>query len=159
MTKSHGIRPIRRPIAVLMVLALAIAVPAAAAAQDGDAPVTMSAGSIDIAASGGLGGLVYPFIEPQIAVGVLPLGPVTLSAGAVADAGYCLLCGLVGAATPDWRLNSYYFGVYGRVLAHLNAVSDALGDAVALDPYAGVAVGPRFYVVALEYTRATRRHG
>ena len=39
------------------------------------APVTMRAGSIDVAVSGGLGGLVYPFVEPQIAVGIVPIGP------------------------------------------------------------------------------------
>lgn len=139
--------------AVLLLLLATVPV-AFVFAQDGArrAPVTMEAGSIDVAVSGGLGSLVYPFVEPQVAVGILPIGPVTLSVGAVADAGYCLLCGLVGVATPEWRLNSYYFGAYGRVLAHISAVSDALGDAVAIDPYAGISVGPRFYVVSLEYT-------
>ena len=110
----------------------------------------MRLGNIDVGLTGGLAGLVYPYLEPQIAVGLVPLGAVTLSVGGVADVGYCLLCGLLGLVNNDWRLNSYYFGAYGRVLAHLTFLSDTL-SALRLDPYAGLAVGPRFYFIGLEY--------
>ena len=142
----------------ILALALLVAVGTAGAfAQAGDeadeaaSATTMGAGDIDIAASGGLGGLIYPFIEPQVAVGLVPLGPVTLSVGAVGDAGYCLFCGLLRVFSNDWALRSYYFGVYGRALAHISALTDVLGDSIPIDPYAGIAVGPRWYVVALEY--------
>lgn len=120
-------------------------------AGEPESATTMGAGDIDVAASGGLGGLLYPFIEPQVAVGLVPLGPVTLSVGAVGDAGYCLFCGLLRVLTDEWALRSYYFGVYGRVLAHISALTDLLGDAIPIDPYAGLAVGPRWYVVGIEY--------
>ena len=51
----------------------------------------------------------------------------------------------------DWRLSSYYFGVYGRVLAHLSFLTDAIGGSIRIDPYGGVAVGPRLYSVRLDY--------
>src|SRR6056297_1641054 len=71
--------------------------------------VSMRPGTIDAGLSGGLGAFVYPFLEPQIDIGLVPLGPVTLSAGAVGDVGYCLLCNLLRVVDSDWRLNSYYF--------------------------------------------------
>ncbi len=143
---------------LILALALLVAVGISGAfAQSEDAAgepastTTMGAGDIDVAASGGLGGLIYPFIEPQVAVGLVPLGPVTLSVGAVGDAGYCLFCGLLRVLTNDWALRAYYFGVYGRVLAHFSSLSDVLGDSTPIDPYAGLAVGPRWYVVGVEY--------
>lgn len=149
----------RRALIVALALLVAVGVPGAFAQTDDEAndetsSTTMGAGDIDIAASGGLGGLLYPFIEPQVAVGLVPLGPVTLSVGAVGDAGYCLFCSLLRAFTGDWALRSYYFGVYGRVLAHISAITDMIGDSIPIDPYAGLAVGPRWYVVALEYVPA-----
>lgn len=149
---------VRSQRALILALAMLVAVGTAGAfaqsddeADDTASAMTMKAGDIDVAASGGLGGLIYPFIEPQVAVGLLPLGPATLSVGAVGDAGYCLFCGLLRVFTNDWTLRSYYFGVYGRVLAHISALTDVLGDSIPLDPYAGLAVGPRWYVVGIEY--------
>ncbi|NBC30110.1 MAG: hypothetical protein GVY29_08995 [Spirochaetes bacterium] len=95
--------------------------------------------------------LIYPYVEPQVDAQVLPLGPVTLSAGAVADAGYCLFCGLLGVLDTDLQLRSYYFGGYGRILAHITALSEGLDIPIPIDPYAGISVGPRWYVVSLEY--------
>ena len=134
---------------VVLALALVAVAPAAAQSQDGN-PVAMRPGNIDVGATGGLSGLVYPYLEPQVAIGLVPLGPVTLSAGAVADVGYCLLCSLLQIVDNNWRLRSYYFGAYGRVLAHLDILSDVLGP-LRLDPYVGLAVGPRFYLFGLEY--------
>jgi hypothetical protein len=111
----------------------------------------MGFGSIDIAASGGLNALIYPYVEPQLDIQLLPLGPVTLSAGATADVGYCLFCNLLGALSADWKLRSYYFGGYARILAHITAVTEQLSSAIPVDPYAGLAVGPRWYVVSVEY--------
>jgi hypothetical protein len=142
-----------RAIALLLVAMLLA--PALAAQSDEGAEATsattMGFGDIDVALSGGLGALIYPFLEPQVAIGVLPLGPVTLSVGAVGDVGYCLLCNVLQAFDADWRLASYFFGAYGRVLAHLTAVTDAIGTSIPIDPYAGLAVGPRWYVIALDY--------
>lgn len=139
------------PVLVLAVAALTL--PAAVFAQSdvaaGSAP-SMRPGNIDIGLTGGIASLIYPYLEPQIAVGLVPLGAVTLSAGAVADVGYCLLCGLLRLVDNDWRLRSYYFGAYGRVLAHMTFLSDSV-SALRLDPYAGLAVGPRFYFIGLEY--------
>ncbi len=112
---------------------------------------TMGAGNIDVGLSGGVGGLVYPYLEPQVAVGVLPLDVVTISVGGLADFGYCVLCHLLEVVDDDWSLRSYYFGVYGRALVHLNVVADAIGGSIGLDPYVGLAVGPRFYFFDLEY--------
>jgi len=112
---------------------------------------SMRPGNIDVALSGGLGALIYPFLEPQVDVGLIPLGPVTLSVGATADVGYCLLCNVLRVIDADWRLDSYYFGIYGRALAHLSGVTETLGGDLRIDPYAGLAVGPRFYVVSVEY--------
>lgn len=146
----------RRTALLALALLVAVGITGVFAQSEAEAgepasATTMGAGDIDIAASGGLGGLIYPFIEPQVAVGLLPLGPVTLSVGAVGDAGYCLFCGLLRVLTEDWALRSYYFGVYGRVLAHISALTDVLGDSIPLDPYAGLAVGPRWYFVGVEY--------
>ena len=146
----------RRVFILALAMLVTVGTTGAFAQSDDDASeaasaTTMGAGDIDVAASGGLGGLIYPFIEPQVAVGLVPLGPVTLSVGAVGDAGYCLFCGLLRVLTNDWTLRAYYFGVYGRVLAHISALTDVLGDAVPIDPYAGLAVGPRWYVVGVEY--------
>jgi hypothetical protein len=94
-------------------------------------------------------------------IGLLPIGPVTLSVGATGDVGYCLFCNLLRVFDADWRLDSYYFGVYGRALAHLSVLTDAIGGDLRIDPYAGLAAGPRFYLVSVEYlpsdtsTRAT----
>ena len=139
-------------VGVMLILAVT---PLAAQTEDGatgTSSVTMGAGDIDVGLSGGLGALVYPFIEPQVAVGLIPIGPVTVSVGVVGDVGYCLLCGILQVANADWSLNSYYYGVYGRVLAHLSVLTDAVGDELRIDPYAGLAVGPRFYTVGVEYT-------
>lgn len=141
-------------IAVALFAAIGLVGLPAQTGDETDEPTTattIGAGNIDVAASGGLGGLLYPFIEPQVAIGLVPLGPVTLSVGAVGDAGYCLFCSLLRVLTNDWTLQAYYFGVYGRVLAHVSALTDVLGDSTPIDPYAGLAIGPRWYFVGVEY--------
>ncbi len=144
---------IRRIVLMGTALMVAFALTGAWAQSDQEENGTkMGAGSIDVAASGGLNALIYPYIEPQLDIQLLPLGPVTLSAGATGDVGYCLFCNLLGALDADWRLQSYYFGGYARVLAHITALSEALGSAISVDPYAGLAVGPRWYVVSFQYT-------
>ena len=151
---QYGTRSLPRVLTALLV-ALVLATPQVFAQDDepatGANEVSMRPGTIDAGLSGGLGAFVYPFLEPQIDIGLIPLGPVTLSAGAVGDVGYCLLCNLLRVVDSDWRLNSYYFGVYGRVLAHLTFLTDSLGDSIRIDPYAGLSVGPRLYAIALEY--------
>ena len=133
-------------------LAAVALTPADAQSTTGAAGSTpsMRPGNIDIGLTAGLSSFIYPYLEPQVAVGLIPIGGVTLSAGAVADVGYCLLCGLLAVFDSDWRLRSYYLGAYGRVLAHLTFLSDTV-SALRLDPYAGLAVGPRFYFIGLEY--------
>lgn len=113
---------------------------------------TMGPGNIDVGLSGGIGGFIYPYLEPQVAVGVLSLDAVSISVGGLADFGYCVLCHLLEVLDDDWSLRSYYFGVYGRALVHLNVIADQVGGgSVRIDPYAGLAVGPRFYFFDLEY--------
>lgn len=119
--------------------------------EEPDSGVTMGAGNIDVGLSGGIGGLVYPYLEPQVAVGVLELEDISISVGGLADVGYCVLCHLLEVLDEDWSLRSYYFGVYGRALVHLNVLADEIGGSIGLDPYAGLAVGPRFYFFDLEY--------
>ncbi len=123
----------------------------AAETEEPASRATMGAGNVDVGLSGGIGGLIYPYLEPQVAVGVLPLDVVTISVGGLADAGYCVLCHLLEVLDDDWTLRSYYFGVYGRALVHLNVVADQVGGSVRIDPYVGLAVGPRFYFFDLKY--------
>ncbi len=122
-----------------------------AEAEEPASRATMGPGNIDVGLSGGLGGLIYPYLEPQVAVGVLELDDVSISVGGLADVGYCVLCHLLEVLDDDWSLRSYYFGVYGRALVHLNVLADEIGGSIGVDPYAGVAVGPRFYFFDLEY--------
>jgi len=144
-----GARPSAR--IALAFIVLAIAAPGLSAQEASSADPSMRPGNIDVALSGGLGALIYPFLEPQVDIGLIPLGPVTLSVGATGDVGYCLLCNVLRVIDTNWRLNSYYLGVYGRVLAHVSGLTETLGGDLRVDPYAGLAIGPRFYVVAVEY--------
>ena len=101
---SSGTKVSRAGIGLLIALVLVVAAPGLTAqSTDGSnssTQVTMRPGNIDVALSGGLGAFIYPYLEPQIDIGLIPLGPVTLSAGAVADIGYCLLCNLLQCSTP-----------------------------------------------------------
>jgi len=122
-----------------------------AEAEEPASRATMGPGNIDVGLSGGLGGLIYPYLEPQVAVGVLELDDVSISVGGLADVGYCVLCNIVGLVDDNWSLRSYYFGVYARALVHLNVLADQIGGSIGVDPYAGLAIGPRFYFFDLEY--------
>ena len=119
------------------------------AAESGSDAV-IGAGDIDIGITGGLGGFIYPHIAPVVDVGVLPLGEVVISAGGSADFGYCVLCSLVTSGS-DWKVNSYYFTILGRAMVHIRELSEQAAPSTALDPYAGLVVGPRFYRFKLEY--------
>jgi hypothetical protein len=141
---------------VLAALVAVLVVPGALA-QEGTEEATESgsdavigAGDIDIGITGGLGGFIYPHIAPVVDVGVLPLGEVVISAGGSADFGYCVLCSLVTSGS-DWKVNSYYFTILGRAMVHIRELSEQAGPSTALDPYAGLVVGPRFYRFKLEY--------
>lgn len=141
---------------ILAALIALLAVPGALA-QEGTEDTTESAsdavigaGNIDIGITGGLGGLIYPHIAPVVDVGVLPLGPVVISAGGSVDFGYCVLCSLVTSGS-DWKVNSYYFTILGRAMVHVRELSEQASPSTALDPYAGLVAGPRFYRFKLEY--------
>ncbi|NBB89917.1 MAG: hypothetical protein GVY23_01770 [Spirochaetes bacterium] len=141
---------------ILAVLIAVLLVPGALA-QDGTEDAAESggqavigAGDIDIGLTGGLGGFIYPHIAPVVDVGVLPLGEVVLSAGGSADFGYCVLCSLVTSGS-DWSVNSYYFTILGRALIHIRELAQQAEPSTALDPYAGLVAGPRFYRFRLEY--------
>ncbi|MFP4011730.1 MAG: hypothetical protein ACLFUM_08510 [Spirochaetaceae bacterium] len=116
-----------------------------------DAGNAMEAGDIDIGVSGGLGGFLYPYLAPQIDVGVLPVDAVTISAGARANAGYCLLCGIFSALDDDWTVRSFYVSVLGRALVHFNDLADGIDTSNPLDAYAGLMAGPGFYRFGVEY--------
>jgi len=119
--------------------------------EDGESTAAvMAPGDIDIGLSGGLGGLIYPHLAPSVEVGLLPLGPVVLSAGGTVDAGYCLLCDIVTSAS-DWNVNSWYFAVLGRAMVHIRDLAENTPSSTPFDPYAGVLVGPRFYRFRVEY--------
>ena len=145
---------------IFAVLIAVLVVPGALAqdgAQDGTEDATepggqavIGAGDIDIGITGGLGGFIYPHIAPVVDVGVLPLGEVAISAGGSADFGYCVLCSLVTSGS-DWSVNSYYFTILGRAMVHIRELAEQAEPSTALDPYAGLVVGPRFYRFKLEY--------
>jgi hypothetical protein len=140
---------------VLVLVIVALVAPGVVAQEDDAsaepaAGAVMGAGDIDIGLGGGLGGLIYPHITPTVDVGVLPLGSIVLSAGAMVDAGYCVLCDIVTSAS-DWNVNSYYFAVLGRAMVHIRDLAEAAGPSTPLDPYAGLVAGPRFYRFVVEY--------
>ncbi|MFO8064027.1 MAG: hypothetical protein R6V29_05265 [Spirochaetia bacterium] len=141
-------------LSAFLAVLLAVFVVSGVAAQEGndeeESSDIIAPGNIDIALSGGLGGLIYPHITPTVDVGVLPLGSVVLSAGGSVDFGYCVFCSVVTAA-GDWSVRSYYFTVLGRALFHLEDLSKSTGSSTALDPYGGIVAGPRFYRFAIEY--------
>jgi hypothetical protein len=118
---------------------------------DGSPSPAMAPGNIDVGIGGGLGGLIYPHLEPQVDVGVLNTESITLSAGGLVDAGYCVFCGILGAIADDWKIRSWYVGAYGRALVHLNSLGAQLGDGARLDPFVGVHAGPQLYRFRLVY--------
>lgn len=120
-------------------------------ATDSGSDAVIGVGDIDIGVTGGLGGFIYPHIAPVVDVGVLPLGQVHISAGGSADFGYCVLCSLVTSGSEDWKVNSYYFTVLGRAMVHIRELAEQASPSTALDPYAGLVAGPRFYRFKVEY--------
>lgn len=109
----------------------------------GKAPAEMGL-NVDAMVAAGFGSLLYPHIEPAVDIGVLPLGPVTLSVGGAADLGYCLLCGIIDAAS-DWDVASWYWSIQARPMLHINDLSRQLVEALNVDMYAGATFGPQFY--------------
>lgn len=105
-------------------------------------------GDIDATISGGFGGLIYPYLQPGVDIGVVDAGPATVSVGAVAEGGICALCAVI-TATSDWRVRSWYGSVMGRANVHIDALAEAVADSVSLDPYVGFGLGPRRYSFAV----------
>lgn len=136
-------------VRVLLSVALAalLFVPSVSAQEESG---LMSPGDIDISVSGGLGGLLYPHLQPSVDVGVVPLGPVVLSVGGSVDAGICALCGVFNAVS-DWTIRSWYISALGTSRVHIRSIAEAVGDSVRLDPYAGFAAGPRYYRFSVSY--------
>jgi hypothetical protein len=140
----------RRSRILAAVAVLVLVLGGAVAAQEEKQSHVLTPGGIDLGVSGGLGGLIYPYLQPSIDVGVAALDQVTFSAGATLDAGICAFCGLIGATT-DWQVRSWYASAIGRAHVHVSGLSEAVSDTLRLDPYAGLGVGPRFYSFSVTY--------
>ncbi len=148
--RSTTRRTVLAALIALLVVPGALAQEGTEDAADSGSEAVIGAGNIDIGITGGLGGFIYPHIAPVVDVGVLPLGDVVISAGGSVDFGYCVLCSLVTSGS-DWKVNSYYFTILGRAMVHIRELSEQAGPTTALDPYAGLVAGPRFYRFKLEY--------
>jgi hypothetical protein len=107
----------------------------------------------DLMLAAGFGSWIYPHIEPSVDIGIAPLGPVTISAGASMDVGWCLLCGLVSALS-ELRVNSWYAMPQARLLVHANALNHQFKD-LNVDTYGGVTLGPAFYNFTLGTDNST----
>lgn len=105
-------------------------------------------GDVDLLVSMGLGGLLYPHIEPAVDIGVIPIDDMTLSFGGGIDLGWCALCALTSAVSGV-TIASQYFAPFGRVNLHLGTLGGSLDElnegTFTLDPYAGIFAGPTLY--------------
>lgn len=106
-------------------------------------------GTLDATVSAGLGGLLYPNIEPGIDIGLIPLGGNTsFSVGGTAGLGYCLLCGIVSAFSNDLSVKSWYSTLMARALVHTDIIAKLM-DVNNLDFYLGAMAGPNFYMFSI----------
>ncbi len=102
-------------------------------------------GRVDATGAIGLGGLLYVTLEPGVDVSLVPLGDgVTLSVGGTLGVGYCLLCGVVNAATGgDFSVTAWNLAPQGRALVHFDALGEAVG--AQIDAFTGASLGPNTY--------------
>jgi hypothetical protein len=111
------------------------------------------AGDIDIIVGGGIGGLVYPYIEPAVDVGLIPLNEdFSISVGGGVQFGWCLLCAALDAVS-DLDFSSSYIQPYGRALIHSGTLGGLLdgvaGNSFTIDLNAGLMAGPSFYSLTI----------
>ncbi len=111
------------------------------------------AGDIDIIVGGGIGGLVYPYVEPSVDIGLIPLNSdFSISVGGGVQFGWCLLCAALDAAS-DLDFSSSYIQPYGRALVHAGTLGGLLSNVsedFTIDLNAGLLGGPSFYTFKIE---------
>lgn len=117
------------------------------------------AGSVDMLI--GVGGFLYPHIEPGIEIGVLNLpSDISIGLGANLDLGYCLGCLLgdliddVTGSNYETELRSWYVAPQLRVLVHFGIIS-RIAKMPELDVFGGIGAGPALWNFSFEVTDKT----
>ncbi len=106
-------------------------------------------GNTDLSVMGGVGNLLYLWVEPGVDFGLFSLGEgITVSAGGGLNAGWCAICGLA-SLMPGVSIAGWYLQPTARATVHFNQLG-ALFDTNQLDSYAGLASGVAIYSLSME---------